>query len=271
MFSKSARAIAGAIRELFRNWPALAIMTATYGVLLTGVYLFVTTKEATPIQLIITIGLALLTPTLFFVLQTISAGYATGVKAKTLIAQSMKNSWKLFVVSLPVIAITALGVYLLARTQTYLSLNTSSNAADPLAITPFALTQSLQPSTHWVGVAISSLRYLLIGVFAPLALIHLWIAANHTGLLETLKRSLMHMTRAFAARSVLIYLAGFLVFALVPYLVLFKTTTTSGAWLEIGLLVTRLAVVFCLTLLGWVVTVGAMALTEQSNPVTEDV
>lgn len=261
MFSKSARAIAGAIRELFRNWPALAIMTATYGVLLTGVYLFVTTKEATPIQLIITIVLALLTPTLFFVLQTISAGYATGIKARTLIAQSMKNSWKLFVVSLPVIAITALGVYLLARTQTYLSLNTSSNAADPLAITPL----SLQPSTHWVGVAISSLRYLLIGVFAPLALIHLWIAANHTGLLETLKRSLMHMTRAFAARSVLIYLAGFLVFALVPYLVLFKTTTTSGAWLEIGLLVTRLAVVFCLTLLGWVVTVGALALTEQSN------
>jgi hypothetical protein len=48
-------------------------------------------------------------------------------------------------------------------------------------------------------------------------------------------------------------------FAVVPYFLLFKTTQTKHAWLELSLLVFRLVVVFALTLIGWVVTVHALA------------
>ena len=77
----------------------------------------------------------------------------------------------------------------------------------------------------------------------------------HEGLGTAIKRIAGLLARAFAPRSVLIYVVGFLVFAVVPYYLLFRTTQTSHAWLELFLLVVRLIAVFALTLFGWVITV----------------
>jgi hypothetical protein len=268
MFSRTAKAIFQAMRELVRNWPALAIMLATYAILLGGVYLFVTTKEATTTQVALTVLLAIAAPVLFFILQTVSAGYTSGTQARVLIADSIKNSWKLLVISLPVVAISILAIYGLARLQTYLG--TSVHPVDPSAIS--SLPQTHSQNIQWTEVLFLSLRYLLIFVAAPLVLIHLWISTNRHGILQTLRRGLSHLRRAVAPESVLIYLTGFVVFALVPYFVLSTPITAKGAGLEITLFVTRLAVAFILTLLGWVLTMGALALTEEINPqvVTED-
>jgi hypothetical protein len=73
-----------------------------------------------------------------------------------------------------------------------------------------------------------------------------------------------HLARAFAPRSVLIYIAGFLIFGVAPYFLLFKTTSTKHAWLELSLLVARLVAVFALTLFGWAITVRALGQNSTS-------
>jgi hypothetical protein len=110
----------------------------------------------------------------------------------------------------------------------------------------------------WKLALLSTVRYLTFGLLLPLAAIHLWIATAREGLLGAIKRLPKHLARAFAPRSVLIYIAGFLVFGVVPYFLLFKTTTTKHAWIELSLLVVRLVVVFALTLFGWAITVRAL-------------
>ena len=80
------------------------------------------------------------------------------------------------------------------------------------------------------------------------------------------------LARAFSPQSVLIYIIGFLIFAVVPYFLLFRTTPNKHAWLELVLLGARVAAVFALTLLGWVITVKAIALltTKSSEPIANE-
>jgi hypothetical protein len=87
----------------------------------------------------------------------------------------------------------------------------------------------------------------------------------HEGLGSAIKKPIRHLARAFAPQSVLIYIAGFLVFGVAPYFLLFKTTQTKHAWLELSLLIIRLVVVFALTLFGWAITVRALA-QLSTNP-----
>jgi drug/metabolite transporter (DMT)-like permease len=113
---------------------------------------------------------------------------------------------------------------------------------------------------------------LALGLFLPLAAIHLWVATARDGLLNALKRIGAVLGRAFSPQSVLIYLVGFLIFAVVPYFLLFRTTPNKHAWLELSLLSVRLAVVFGLTLIGWLITVKAISLLQsnQIKPVTNE-
>jgi hypothetical protein len=107
---------------------------------------------------------------------------------------------------------------------------------------------------------------LALGLVLPLAAIHLWLATARDGLIAAIKKTGQLLARAFAPQSVLIYVAGFLIFAVVPYFLLFRTTPNKHAWLEIILLSIRLAAVFALTLVGWVITVKAIALLQQKSP-----
>jgi hypothetical protein len=237
MLRKSASALHTAIRQLFRNKKALLIMTAIYGLLLASIYAFVSTKEATRTQVVITFALMVLAPLFFFVLQAGSTSYANDEPSTIL--SWVRNSWKLLVISLPVIAVGILFAYILNKVQSRLNV---SNAA----------------------VVFTSIRYLLLGVILPLVLIHLWIPTNRDGLRHTIRKGLEHMLAAFSPRSVLIYMAGFVVFALLPYVLLFKTPAIGGVWAQIGIFAARLLGAFSLMLLGWIVTVGA--LSTQLNP-----
>jgi hypothetical protein len=92
----------------------------------------------------------------------------------------------------------------------------------------------------------------------PLAAIHLWIGTARDGLKQTFKSFLRILGRAYAPRSVLIYAIGFVFFAVAPYFLIVTKTPVSNAWLDAGLLVTRLLVAALFSLIGWVVTVGAL-------------
>ena len=225
MYSSSITAIISAVRVLFSNRRSLLLMLASYTGLLAAIYLFVSTREATVSQLLLTFVTVIVAPALFFVLQAAVVSYTSGPASRGLI----KNSLKLIAVSVPVIALTFVAVSSLNKLQTH-----------PTIVT--------------------TVRYLLLAVIVPLLVIQLWITVSNGGI-----RVRNVLTRTFAPQSVFVYVCGFLIFAVVPFLLLQKTISIQRSWLEISVLVARLALSALLILLGWVTTVGALAILSAKR------
>ncbi|MDQ1729083.1 MAG: hypothetical protein QOD33_1208, partial [Pyrinomonadaceae bacterium] len=255
MLTETFRAIISATRKVFSNWRALVLLAVVYASLLAVLYSFIAVREASLGQVILTFVLALLAPVLFFLLQSMVASQTEDASGASLFRRSLSTWWKVVLISLPLIALAILIAYLLAKVQ---------NHFGAAAVTPRPLAETMNsphvaPPINWRIALLSTVRYLAFGLVLPLAAIHLWLATARVGLGATLRGVGTHLANAFAPRSVLTYLAGFLVFGVVPYLLLFKTTQTSHAWLELTMLIARLAIVFALTLLGWLITVRALS------------
>jgi hypothetical protein len=216
MIKESIFAIVTTARALFKSRRALVLMLLSYAGLLAALYLLVSTREATISQLVLTVTLVIVAPALFFLLQALSVSYTTGPLSRGLI----RKCFKLIVVSVPVLGITLLSLYGLNKVDSYVTV-------------------------------VTTLRYLLIGVAAPLLAIQLWIGTS--------------LRKAFAPQSVFVYALGFLIFAVAPYFLIIKTIPTERAWLELSLLLLRLSTAAVLVLLGWVTTVGAIAVLNHRN------
>jgi len=213
MYSNSITAIISAVRALFSNRRSLLLMLVVYTGLLAAIYLFVSTREATVSQLLLTFVTVIVAPALFFVLQAAIVTNGPGL---------VKTSFKLFVVTAPVLAATVVAMYGLNKVQTH-----------PTIVT--------------------TVRYLFLAVIVPLLMIQLWIAVSNSGMRNML-------TRAFAPQSVFVYTFGFLIFAVVPYLLLHKTISIERPWLEMSVLLLRLALSALLIFLGWVTTVSTLSI-----------
>ncbi|HEY6120609.1 MAG TPA: hypothetical protein VIV66_11650 [Pyrinomonadaceae bacterium] len=261
MFRKSTSAILKATGELFRQWRVLTIMIAIYASLLIVMYLGVSIRESTSTQVGLTIALTLATPLLFFTLQMVVASCASPEFTQHSVVKSVLNSWKLLVISLPVIIATVLVLYLLNKLQAHF-VTTVTAPIDPYI--PIGTAQTPK-SINWTAVTLNSLRYLFLGVLTPLALIQLWISASREGLAGTLQRFLNHLGQIINPGALLIYVTGFVIFGLIPYLLLFKTTFNTRPWLEISLFGTRLLAAFLLSLFGWTITVRALAMERSSS------
>ena len=227
LFLQPVIAMFSAVRLLFNSRKAMALTLGAYAGLLTAVYLFVSTREATIPQLFLTMALVVVAPVLFFALQTISVSYPNGPLSRELIG----NCLRLMAVTVPVILMTALGAYGLSKVHS------------------------------WVTLA-TALRYLLIGVIAPLLAMQLWVATSNGGdrLFSTVRKVVV---KAFAPQSVVVYICGFLIFAIVPYVLITKSFGTERVWLEFALLMARLTASAVLILLGWVTTVGAISILNR--------
>ena len=234
MYRKSFGAMFSAVRLLFKSWRVLLMLVLAWAGLLTAVYLFASTREATIFQLLLTLVVVIAAPALFFVLQFMSVTYASGAVSGGRIRKTASDCLKLIVVSLPVVVVTVLAIYGLSKVQTYVTLATT-------------------------------LRYLLIGVIAPMLAIQLWIAATSGGLRDLIRGLRGVLSRTFAPQSVFVYACGFLIFAVAPYMLLQAGTSTERPWLELSVLVVRLAVSAILILLGWVTTVGAMSILNRAE------
>jgi hypothetical protein len=138
------------------------------------------------------------------------------------------------VVSLPVVGVTLLAVYGLGKVQTHVTI-------------------------------VTTLRYLLIGVVAPMLTIQLWIATTKSGLRSLMKSLRSVVSKTFAPQSVFVYACGFLIFAVVPYLMVHIGPLIERPWLELSVLVVRLTASALLILLGWVTTIGAMSILARSK------
>ena len=267
MIIRILRSFTSATRELFRRWGALLILIVLHLAMLGAIYWFFVTREATIGQLILSLLLALAAPILFLVIQTMAARYTQGnERAWILLGRALRDFWKLLVISLPLILLAVLAIYVMGGSETTAPATAVSEAVRAAPAPPRPVTPKAQP-VSWGSVAITTLQYLLFCLILPLVAIHLWIGAARNGLKQSFKGLHRTLARAFAPRSVLIYLIGFVFFAVIPYFLIATKTPSSSAWLDAGLLVARLLLAALFSLIGWVVTVGA--LTEQVQPGSE--
>jgi hypothetical protein len=234
MFSQSLKAALLAVRTLFKSRATLALVALLYGGLLVAGYLFVSTREATISQLGITLAALVIAPGLFFALQAVSVNYTSSTGLSGLLKKTAQDSLRLVVVSVPVVLLAALAVYRLNQIYSHAT------------------------------IVIATLL-LLICVITPLLSIQLWVAASSEGLGSLLRRVHRVAASAFAPRPLFVYTCGFLFFGVAPYLLIFSHVETERTWLEISLLVVRLALSALLIVIGWVTTVGTLSILARQS------
>lgn len=270
MLKETFQSILAATRNVFGNWRPMLLVALVYAFLLAVLYIFVVVREASMVQVVVTFVLALAAPLLFFLLQSMIVGGLTNegeVRLGPMLKRSLTNLWKLILVTLPLIALTVLIAYLLTKAQARFGATLPEAAAELPRRVADGAREAARP-IDWRAAAISTVRYLMFGLVLPLAAIHIWLATAREGLRTAVRKIGGIIGRAFSPQSVLIYVLGFIVFGVIPYFILFKSTSSTRAWLELSLFVTRLAAVFALTLLGWVITVKALSSLSRASSVT---
>ena len=263
MIKRILQAIASGLRDLVRNWRALMILFVLYFAMLGAIYLFFVTREATVGQLILSLVLALAAPVLFLIIQTMAARYnSQRGRAMRLLLGSVRDFWKLMVIVVPLIVIAALAIYLFSKFDKSAPAAAIREAVRPATVRP--VTPKAQP-IHWQSVALKTLEYLVFFLVLPLAAIHLWIDTAQSGLSKAFKKMPRTFGRALGPQSVVTYLIGFIFFLVIPYFLIVTKTSVTNTWLDFGLLMARLVLAAVLSLVGWVVTVGALGSLKAGN------
>jgi hypothetical protein len=246
-------------RALLTNTKSLALFAALYALLLATLYFYVATREATVWQVAITLLGLVVIPAEFFVFQAAIIDHAQQTKGQW--RGILLDAIKFFVITIPILILGYVLWILLNKWQVHYPLprpeitsliQSSVNKARPL---------------HWPTLLFATLRCLLFGIMLPLAAIHLWIAIAGQDLKSFPKRIGASFARAFSSGSVLTYALGLIVFVAIPYAVLFLPLTIKGNKTEFTVFILRLVLVFVFTLIGWVITLQALA--RNTPPATE--
>ncbi|HEX8127691.1 MAG TPA: hypothetical protein VF527_01090 [Pyrinomonadaceae bacterium] len=269
--------IFAAARDLVRTPRALAVLVALYLALIGSVFFFITTREATIWQLFVTGATALLAPLLFFVVQAAAASYAVGERsARGLVRRTARSFLKVLVVSIPFILLAVLSVYLLNKLEQRAQLSPEERASIELSrsesegeteSSAAAERSRPKPPVRWKYLFVSALRLFVLGLFLPLAAMHLWLAAARDGLFAAFALFHRHIMRAFSAQSVFTYGVGMIIFALIPYFLITKRTPVSNNTLELLIFGARIFLALSLMLFGWVLTLTALARTDDHTGV----
>ena len=273
MIKNTARSIFTTTRGILKDWHSLALFAGLYALLLATLYGFIATREATIGQVLLTLLFAASAPVVFFLLQATIINRARRGRIEGY--RALRDSCKLLLLALPVILAGVAIASLLNRWQAHFPAPHTSQLSVQLPggypASPEPIAGVTPQPTHWPTFLFSTLRCLLFGIALPLAVIQLWIEIGNRDLLKLVRggaRSILSklagaMSRAFAPQSVLIYSLGLLVFAVVPYVLLFVHTPLKGARSEIGIFAGRLALVFVFTLFGWVTTLSTFAKSSE--------
>jgi len=251
-------------RLALQNVPGLAMSAFLYALLLASLYLFVSTRVATVWQVLITFVFLVLIPAEFFVLQASILAHAQ--EAKRQWRAILISAIKLFVITIPILII-GYGLWILLNKWQF-----QHPAPRPPFVLPPAAAKP-QP-LHWPSLLFATVRGLLFAVLLPLATIHLWfeVAAHDLRTLfsggagPTLKRLGAVMSRAFTSSAVFIYALGLILFALIPYALLFAHLSPKGTKTDFAVFIFRLLFVFAFSLFGWIVTLTALSRAGKSEP-----
>jgi hypothetical protein len=238
----------------------IALQVILFDILLAACYLFVSTREATAVGLLLTVFLALLAIVLFLVIQGVAVSYPwKESKVAKLFLDALRSAGKLAVVTLPILLIGGLLAYL------FLKIDWSPGASELNETMSRAGDRTADPFP-WKSFFVTAIQYLLYAFALPLVAIHYWIVAMRESLPRTLAATGRVLRAAFSPTSVLIYLLGLLAFGVVPYFVFFTRTPINQAWVEIIVLGLRLALGFLFVLFGWTLTLGALSERMVATP-----
>ena len=256
-------------RQMLRHPRSLAIFGVLYAALLASLYGFVATREATLGQIALTMVFLFLTPASFFLLQAAIIHQARDRRIGW--RDALSSAGKLLVVTLPVIILGIALFVILNRwePQAPAGIALPSSWPDAGNWSPSS-GQTAPTSLHWPTLIFATLRWLIFGVALPLMTTGLWVEAvncNWRARAGGGLRSLLHRlgrvaARAFAVGSVVTYTVGLVLFALIPYALLFVAVPATGPRTEFAIFIARLALAFVFTLLGWVLTLAT--LTQQT-------
>jgi len=252
------------LRSTLTSLRALLLFIVLYALLLISFYFFISTREATVGQVLLTYALLLLVPAEFFVLQAAILEFARNrnLAVKNIVGSAVKIA----AVTIPVFIIGALLWWLMNKLQ--------ARFPAPPAPLVFPPTPPKAPPTHWPTLLIATLRFVLFGVALPLATIHLWIEASLSdvrasfaggarNVFGTIGRAL---GRAFNSESVFVYGLGLILFVLGPYLILIPRLTFRGTKTAFTLFVVQVIVALFLALIGWVVTLVTLSKSAATAP-----
>ena len=260
------------IATTFANPGALLVFAIIYAVLLVASYLFISIREATIWQVLITYALMILIPIGFFTLQSSIINRVLDQKFRWRVI--LIDALKFLAVTIPVLLVVWLLYYLLNKISARYPAPVVEVVPANVAAPPTMQTPPPTPPLHWPSLFFTTLRFVLLGVAFPLATIHLWIAVAG-GELRTLfrdgaksffKRIGSALARAFSSHSVLIYGLGLIIFFVLPYITLIPTFTISGNKTEFAVFGLRLLLAFLFSLVGWVSTLTALARTVPALP-----
>src|SRR5262245_1538073 len=247
------QSISTAAQKLLGNWGALLISFLLYAVLLSVLYLLFTTREATLLQVLLTFFLLLIALFLFFTLQVLGLSYIRiGVGPVYLLKRALNDSWKLLLVSLPLIVLIGLVLYLSGELESKL------------------LYQTYSGSPRWKLTTLEWVRDSLLYFVFPLITIQLWISTVHEGMAAAIKSIGRSLAQAFSPRSMLVYLLVVAVFGTVAYFLFFTKIPIESNWGELWLFGVRLAIAMIFLFLGWLLTLGSLSeLSARGAAMTE--
>jgi len=247
------------IARVFANPGALLVFAIIYAFLLLASYIFISIREATVWQVLVTYALMVLIPIGFFTLQAAIVNRAMDQKLRWRVI--LIDALKFLVVTILVLLVVWLLHYLLNKV--------SARYPAPVAQIP-PPAKAGQPATpttpplHWPSLIFATLRFVLWGVAFPLATIHLWIAIAGGEIRTLVAKSFFRrvgssLARAFSADSVLIYGLGLIIFFVLPYVILVPALRFNGNKTEFAFFGLRLLLSFVFSLVGWVLTLTAFA------------
>ena len=260
------------IATTFANVAALLVFAIIYAFLLVACYIFISVQEATIWQVFVTYALMVLIPIGFFILQASIINRELDQKLNWRVI--LIDALKFLAVTIPVLLVVWLLYYLLSKLSArypapVVEVLPASQAAPPTTQTPLPT-----PPLHWPSLIFTTLRFVLLGVAFPLATIHLWIAVAgggfrtlfKDGVKSLFKRIGSALARAFSPDSVLVYGLGLIIFFVLPYVTLVPTFKLNGNKTEFAFFGLRLLLSFLFSLVGWVITLTALARTVPGLP-----
>ena len=254
------------IATVFANFGALLVFAIIYAFLLVASYVFISIREATVWQVLVTYALMILIPIGFFTLQAAIINRAIDQKLR----------WRVILIDALKFLVVTILVLLAVWLLNYLLNKVSARYPAPVVQIPppskvAPQTTPTTPPLHWPSLIFATLRFVLWGVAFPLAAIHLWIAIAG-GEFRTLfaksifKRAGSSLARAFSADSVLIYGLGLIIFFVLPYVILVPAFRFNGNKTEFAFFSLRLLASFVFSLVGWVLTLTAFARNVRGLP-----
>ncbi len=246
MFQDIKNALFNAERKLFAHFGTTALALLLYALLLAVVFAFAKIGVSTTTEVILSLlVLPLLGIILFFSLQSLGVSYTrSGVNAAYLLRRALSDCWKLLIVSLPLILLAWLLHYALGKAMGKLSYG---------------------PEHGWHGMTLKWLCLIVFYLALPLMAMHVWIAAVREGVGATFRGYFRHLLRAFAPRSLAVYVLAWIINGLLAYVLLFGFKTQfGGPWVELILLGARMALAALLVFMAWFVALGALA--EVTTP-----